>query len=365
MSSDIEHRHDTFPGPEFRVKYWGVTGSFATPLTPAEVTDKVASCIEYLCGQDQWQEIMDRKLTREQLVQYLQQSVPFHLHAGYGGNTSCFEILTNDSVMILDAGSGLRNLGIDLMHRWNQADANSRTSREAHLLLTHGHMDHTFAIPFAAPLFDPRNAITIWAPERVIDGLHAVLRSDSDLHGTFFPATYDVLPGIREFRNVEVGQPFHIGETEIVAYPLNHPGGCVAYSFQRSQTRLVFASDHEHLEIPDLGLADFARGADLLYLDAQFFANEYHGSQGIGEDPAISRIGWGHSTVEASVRTAIAGDVRRLHLGHHDPARSDQSLAELEMEALQRLALTWQASNGGEECPLRLEVVHEGMSVEI
>ena len=365
MSDDGDQISKLGDEREFCVKYWGVTGSIASPLTPSEIADKVAGCLEHLMKAGKLKQIAESQWSREQIEQLLRESVPFHLRSSFGGNTTCFEITTNDSVMILDAGSGLRNLGADLVRRWQAEDATNRHAREAHLLLTHGHMDHTFAIPFAAPLFDPRNAITIWAPERVIESLHAVLRSDSELHGTFFPATYDVLAGIREFRTVEVGVPFRIGGTEITAYALNHPGTCVAYRFQRNGTRLVFASDHEHLEVPDLGLADFARDADLLYLDAQYFNDEYRGACGIGTDSAIARIGWGHSTVEAAVQTAVASGVGRLHLGHHDPARSDQALSRMEAVACDRLREAWSKANGDAPCPIQLQVVHEGLSLRL
>lgn len=348
------------PSCDFQIRYWGVTGSFANPLAPDQVTAKIAGCLEYLQTHGKLSELLDLKLDRQELVDYLATFVPLHVRSSYGGNTTCIEVLTPESLMILDAGSGLRNLGADLVRRWEHCTPPN--CREAHLLLTHGHMDHTFAIPFAAPLFDPENSITIWAPAKVIESLHAVLHSDSELHGTFFPATFDVLPGIDEFRTVEVGKPFEIGDTRITAYALNHPGEAVGYAFEHGDRRLVFASDHEHAQGPDPDLATFARDADLLYLDAQYFDAEYRGAKAIGADPATARQGWGHSTVEAVVQTAVMANVRNLHLGHHEPVRPDNELAELEVTAQAMLnEFAKQADAAPERCALK--VVNEGMTI--
>lgn len=347
-------------GSDFTIRYWGVTGSFSNPLTPDQITEKIAGCILHLRDSGMLDSVVDSQMNESELIDFLVSKVPLPVRSSYGGNTTCIEILTPESLIILDAGSGLRNLGADLVQRW--VSCTPPHCREAHLLLTHGHMDHTFAIPFAAPLFDPDNSITIWAPPRVIESLDAVLRADSELHGTFFPATYDVLPGIDEFRTVDVGQAFQIGDTRITAYALNHPGGAVSYAFEHGDKRLVFASDHEHAEGPDSALAAFAQGADLLYIDAQYFDDEYRGDRAIGSDPALNRIGWGHSTIESVIKTAAAADVKKLHLGHHEPMRPDNELADLESIA-QRMLHRYIEKHFPDRIPPELTVVNEGLTL--
>ncbi len=126
---------------------------------------------------------------------------------------------------------------------------------------------------------------------------------------------------------------FRIDETTVTTLSLNHPGGAVGYRFDRAGKRLVVISDHEQTEVPDSRLAEFAHAADLIYLDAQYLDVEYMGQQALSQLPARSRQGWGHSSIEASITTAVAAQARELHLGHHDPHRSDAELAEIERYA--------------------------------
>src|SRR3954451_13377514 len=116
---------------------------------------------------------------------------------------------------------------------------------------------------------------------------------------------------IKAFRPIEIGQEFTIGHTRLTTFALHHPGGSVAYRLDRGGRAVVIATDHEHLEAPDGKLAEFARGADLYYADAQYLPEEYVGTAGIEGAKPISHRGWGHSTVDDVVATAAAADVKR------------------------------------------------------
>jgi len=343
---------------EFTVRYWGATGSLSRPLLPGEVADKLIAALIELSRQDALGRITEIVDDPQAVRQWVERRLPFHLRSAYGGNTSCVEIQTPDALLILDAGSGLRELGVELERRFNDPDFDG--PRQAHVLLTHAHMDHTYATPFFDPYYDERNDFTVWAPPAVLDSLEAVLGPASALRGIFFPPSFDSLPGLRSFRPVEADADFYIGATRVTTFALNHPGGCLAYRLKRGDRALVFASDHEHTQVPDVALATFAAGADLLYMDAQYWQDEYDGRRGILDEPPQVRHGWGHSTVEACIPTALAAGARHLHLGHHEPKRNDEDLARLEAHA-QRLmqdALA-EASRGSEDCQVRL--VHEGL----
>lgn len=347
---------------EFRVRYWGVRGTFARCLRPDEVTDKLVAALLRLREDKRWQAQLEAATDEESLRAGLAQWLPYHLRSTYGGNTSCVEIRTRQALLIVDAGSGLRELGVDLNRRWNTAAETA--PRRAHILITHAHLDHTVATPFNDAFYDPRNHFSIWAPQPVLDSLTALLGPNSRLRSVYFPLHFDLLRGIRELRPIQVGDEFEIEGTCISTHELNHPSGCVAYRFEQGGRRIVFASDHEHLEAPDRGLAEFSCGADLLYLDAQYLQAEYEGRQGLPGEPPIARRGWGHSTVEATIATALAANVRLLHLGHHDPKRSDEDLAKLELDA--QAELQRQLSRCGraaEDC--RLQLASEGLTLEI
>ncbi len=127
------------------------------------------------------------------------------------------------------------------------------------------------------------------------------------------------MKALEDFRPIQPGADFHIGATRISTYALCHPGGCLAYRLENAGHVYVFATDHEHVEVPDRGLAAFARGADVLYTEGQYTLAEYEGRDSVGGNPPLVRVGWGHSTIEACVATAVAAEVRELHLGHRDP----------------------------------------------
>src|SRR5690606_27444457 len=112
--------------------------------------------------------------------------------------------------------------------------------------------------------------------------------------------------GIRQWNVLPDSSEFEIDGTRISTLELNHPGAALAFRFERNGKRIVVATDHEQTDVPDRTLAQFAHRADLVYLDSQYLQCEYEGKRGVGTTPPRVRRGWGHSTVEASVATALA-----------------------------------------------------------
>ncbi|MGC4006699.1 MAG: MBL fold metallo-hydrolase [Pirellulales bacterium] len=293
------------------------------------------------------------------MCEFLLRSLPSRMTTEYGGSTTCIEIDTADETIVLDAGGGLVELGYDLMRRVKVDES----KRKVHLLFSHCHIDHLFALPLIPPFYDPRFEITLSAAESVMRAIEAVMAKDSPVRGTLFPTTLDRLAGIREYRTIAAGDEFKLGGTRVSTFALNHPGGAVGYRFERGGKVVVLATDHEHLAAPDSALADFARDANLLYTDGQYSEDEYLGKVGVNGDTPLSRVTWGHSAVERVAATACAAGVKRLHIGHHDPRRSDEALYDLEVLAkasVARLAIGTHAKHPPETC-----LVREGMSIEI
>ncbi len=345
---------------EFELTYWGTTGTFTRSLRPGEVTDKIVESLRLLSSTGQLTKLESASDT--QLRQILQAKVPFWIRSTYGGNTSCIEVRTPDALLIVDAGSGLRDLGIQLSQRWD--DSTENESRSAHVLITHAHMDHIFATAFAEPYYDDRNQIRIYAPQDVINSLTAVFGSESDLRSVLVPVNFEQMSGIKEIVPLTVGEDFSIGCTKVQTCSLNHPGGCIGYRFERGGRSIAFTSDHELSAVPDPLLVDFVRDVDLWYADAQYLDAEYHGQQGVGSEPPQPRIGWGHGTVEGVIDTAVAAGVKQVHLGHHDPKRSDRELDALELFAQQWVETSLaQHGRGTASCQVRL--AHEGRSLRI
>ena len=233
----------------------------------------------------------------------------------YGGNTPCVELRTaSDWLVILDAGTGMRELGRSLLQRANGAGI------RGDIFLTHAHWDHIQGIPFFAPIFQPGNHFTIWGSKTLETSIDRVVRDQ--MSPVVFPVTFEELAATIDF--CEIADERRKGNGfEVAAFPVRHPGGALAYRFQEGNggTRaLVYVSDNElgdgarqepRSEWRD-ELVDFVRGAHLLVHDATYTPEEY-----------AQHRGWGHSSYEDTLELALDAGVERLVLFHHKPERSD------------------------------------------
>jgi phosphoribosyl 1,2-cyclic phosphodiesterase len=234
----------------------------------------------------------------------------------YGGNTPCLEVRCGSRLIVLDAGSGLRALGDRLM--------GSTAPVQADVLLSHYHYDHLQGLPFFTPLFEPQNRFTFHGPRREGRSVRDVL--EGQMVPPYFPVTLDeVARAGLEFRTLEPGAPFWLGEVRVSSAELDHPGGNLGYRLDYRGRSLVYATDVEHTDRPAEVLVELARGADVLLHDAMYTAAEYD-----------SRRGWGHSTWSGAVATARAARVKQLVLFHHDPSRDDRGLDAL-VKSVRRL----------------------------
>lgn len=253
----------------------------------------------------------------------------------YGGNTSCVEVQTADgTLLVLDAGTGLRALGDALLARPGAA-------RRGHILISHTHWDHIQGFPFFKPLFESGNQWDVYAPR----GFGASLRDTlaGQMQYTYFPVALEALGASIHYHDLVEGS-FTIGGVRVTAHYLNHPALTLGYRIEADGSTLVYATDHEcHARASALGRPlgqvlqplhpgdsrhlDFIAGADLLVHDTQYTAAEYP-----------SHAGWGHSTLEYVVDLAVAGGVRRLELFHHDPARDDAAVDALLAAGRKRVA---------------------------
>jgi phosphoribosyl 1,2-cyclic phosphodiesterase len=237
----------------------------------------------------------------------------------YGGNTSCVEV-TNDheTVLVLDAGTGIRRLGLELVERG---------ARRVHLCLTHLHLDHLEGLRFFAPLWDERFEVDVWGPRSPVANLRdRIARSFSP---PLFPVDLRGVPARVRFRDIP-RHPWTIDGITLSADLVMHPGPTVGVRVETASSSVAYLPDHEPALAGSIGGrsrdwisgGSVAGGADVLLHDAQYFDGEYG-----------QRIGWGHSSVVDAVRYQHAVGARRLVLFHHEPGRSDRSLEELEEQA--------------------------------
>ena len=235
----------------------------------------------------------------------------------YGGNTSCVEVRCNNQLLILDAGSGLRLLGDELL-RDSQANP-----VEATLLLSHTHWDHIQGLPFFTPGYSPKNRITIFGACERVDQLQLALVSQ--MTPSHFPVGLEQMRGLGKVRELSPGAT-KLGHFLVRTTQLNHPGGCTGFRIESVAGHVAYLPDHEPYRSNGVqeanalqqDIIEFVRGADLLILDTQYTADEYSG-----------RVGWGHGCLPDSVQLAIDAGVRRLFLFHHDPTHDDQQLDQI------------------------------------
>ena len=239
--------------------------------------------------------------------------------AHVGGNTSCVAVRCGDTHLVLDAGTGLRGLGEDLLRQGIDDVA---------LLLSHTHWDHIQGLPFFVPLYLPKTRLSVYAQRQPGSSLADVLARQ--MSAPVFPVSFAELTSRVMTQDLHSGAQFVIGPARIMAQRLNHPGGVLAYRIEHGGRSVVYATDTEHYACVDPALLALARGCDVLIYDSQYTPDEYAGASG----PA--KVGWGHSTYVAGAELARAADVGRYVLFHHDPKRSDAQVAEIE-SAAQRL----------------------------
>lgn len=227
----------------------------------------------------------------------------------YGGNTPCVEVRAGDQVFMLDAGTGAVALGRKLV---------AEGTREITLLFSHLHHDHTAGLPFFAPVYKPETEMTIYCGN--LGGETAQKQLDRLFGPPFFPLVFSKLPAKIRHEGFMPGDSFRFGDLTISTHPLNHPGGCAAYRFERGGKVITYATDVEHLaDAPDPDMARFVEGSNLLIYDTMM------------ADGDISRCkGWGHSTWRAGVHLCRAAHVGTLAAFHHNPDYDDRRIAELE-----------------------------------
>ncbi len=245
--------------------------------------------------------------------------------ARVGGNTSCVEIRCGAQRIVLDAGTGLRNLGNALVRT---GEPQSLT-----LLLSHFHWDHIQGLPFFVPAYMPQTKLAIVGSS---DGRHSLRdKLSRQMTEPHFPVQLDDLSAQLTYREARPQQIIELGDVRVKVARLNHPGGVFAYRLEHEGSSLVYATDTEHYACVDPALKTLAEGADVLIYDAQYTPEEYQ-----------SKVGWGHSTYVAGAEVAKSAGVKQLVLYHHDPMRTDEGVVAIEHAATALFSSTIAAREG-------------------
>lgn len=259
--------------------------------------------------------------------------------ARYGGNTSCVSVhLGDDKTLVLDAGTGIRELGKTLV----------AGNADIFVLVTHIHWDHIQGFPFFAPIYQKNRMVYVFPYLKGQTMFNSLI---GQMDGAHFPVTMDDLPSKYEIinENVTVFMGSHGFNVSRIA--TNHPGGAYGYRIENNGRSVVYLTDNE-LDPPyqknnDFdAFARFCSCADILIHDAQYI-----------ERDMPQKHGWGHSQVSQACNLAVAAGVKHLVLFHHDPDRTDA-----ELDAIQDEARAWFEKNKHD---IRCTAAYEGLELEL
>lgn len=237
----------------------------------------------------------------------------------YGGNTPCLEVSVNDeSVLIFDAGSGIRLLGQDLLKR--------NSIKKIYLFLSHFHTDHIHGLPFFAPLYLDDYEINIYGMPYELNSIEEIL--DLILKPPLFSITKDYFKSKIYFVDIKNGDSFNFEGIKVETIRLNHPNPTLGFKISSDNKSLVYFTDnelinHDHSKGNLEGiikqyhgnLIEFCSGVDVLIHDSSYSIDDYN-----------KRIGWGHSSNYAVATFAHLADVKKLYLFHYDPDYNDKTV---------------------------------------
>jgi len=235
----------------------------------------------------------------------------------YGGNTSCVSITADDKILILDAGTGIRNLGSAII---------SKPDLEIFVIVTHSHWDHIQGFPFFTPIYQPNRPVHMFP---TLHKKNVVLASLIDqMDGAHFPITPDQVPSNFNFVTENPLEFLESNGFHLEMVPMNHPGKAFGYKITIDDKIICYFTDNEidppyekSIELNEL--TNQCRNADILIHDAQYT-----------EDDMPLKHGWGHSLISQVTELGKSAEVKNLVYYHHDPERTDDLLdKELEKAA--------------------------------
>jgi phosphoribosyl 1,2-cyclic phosphodiesterase len=269
--------------------------------------------------------------------------------ARYGGNTPCVAVEgAAGQLVVLDAGTGIRALGLDLVEKQNGAV-------KVEILLSHAHWDHIQGLPHFKPFFAPGNTVRIWGTRQGTASLEAILRQQMD--PAVFPVPLDALSASLTVQQVDMDE-FSIGEFRVRAAKLRHPGTTLGFRLRPAKggggPSMAYVTDNElgpggQYDVAKSWRRDFVaflKDVELLIHDAMYTPAELE-----------QHRGWGHSTYEEAVTLAQDAGAKKLVLFHHEPEHGDK-----EMDGLLAAARKFAKTRGGS---LEVVAAQEGMKVTL
>jgi len=292
-----------------RVKIWGARGSLPSPLPPSAMEKHIRDLFsEYLV----WSKENKGSADFEKFLN----GRPRHSFGGFGGNTPCVEILSDQQQLIIDGGSGIRPLGYEMMN-----GPCGKGTGEVHILFTHFHWDHLIGLPFFTPIFIPGNKIHVHAVQTDLEEVFKIL-----FKKPYFPVGLESLASKIEYHRLEPRKSVKFGDITVTPYQLDHPDPCWGYRIENGGKVYSHCVDTECTRVtreelgPDLPLY---QGIDTMMFDAQYTLME-----------TIEKVNWGHAAASLGLDIAMREGIRKVIFMHHDPASSNEKIAKAENQAM-------------------------------
>ncbi|MAG12340.1 MBL fold metallo-hydrolase [bacterium] len=300
------------------IKFWGVRGSVAAPITADDVSQKVLTALQAFHAS-----LKTGNLSPEKFLE----SLPFSVRGTIGGNTSCVEVRCGDERICLDMGTGMRPFGNSLFPQMFENGGLTVT-----VLLSHVHWDHIQGLPFFGPLHinketGIKNRWNFYGGTDWMSTAEACLRGQMD--APEFPVSWqEIKRATHEINASSVCDMmgFHVGAVKVKTRKLHHPQETYGWRIEYDGKVIAYSTDNEPYDpsCPDPRLLELAEGADVWITDCQYTKEMYEGKVG-----GVARHGWGHSYPEAVAETARRAGVKKTVLFHHDPASDDNKVLEI------------------------------------
>ncbi len=315
-----------------KVKIWGSRGSIPATINAETIYRKIYTALD-----------LSRNLifnTDDEIKSFIETHLPFAVKGTYGTNTSCVQIVGTEEYIILDAGSGLRDLGNSIIQSGN-------TNCIIHIFLSHLHWDHIQGFPFFIPAFIKGNTINIYSLHDSPEQAFITQQSPPN-----FPVPLDYMQADINFITLQEDCEYNKAGFKVKALKQSHPGDSYCYSFEKDDRKIVYSTDSEYKEIPE-GDSDFFKlffkDADLLIFDTQYTLM----------DSINTKASWGHSSNIDGVEFAVKSGVKHLLMFHSEPTQSDVIL-DMNLEDTRKYAAIYESNY-----QLKVSQAYDGMVIEI
>ncbi|GAB1349613.1 MBL fold metallo-hydrolase [Ignavibacteriales bacterium] len=288
------------------IRLWGVRGSVPTPPTTAQYRDKLRRVLKLSQGRD-----FESDSDADAFIESLDDSLKFLL----GGNTTCIEVVENDTRIIFDMGSGIRELGNYLLRTADPLN-------EMHVFISHTHWDHIQGWPFFKPAYMPKYKINFYSPHGNFEQ-----RLTEQQEFKFFPVSLNFMASKKEYKEFPPETSLELNGIRIKNLELHHPGKSYGYRVEYQDKVFVFASDSEYNNFTTQKFQkfiDFFGKADIIVFDAQY-----------SFDQEMQRVDWGHSSAFVGVDLAMQAEAKKLILFHHEPDNDDFEIYSLFSKSVQ------------------------------